>query len=377
ITAVFLKIAEKVSLSRWLWLTVLFIVVITLLLRFALAIAPSKWLALFLPIWTQTLINLAVLAFWTLAAEIFDVRQGKRLFGLLNAGSWLSYVVAGPFTGTFVNLLGTENLYIVIAVCLLIALFIQGVIIRGMKKHEPQVSESAQQAQPPLSALFHNRFILLVFGLAAIWRVAYFVMDAIFYNMTAIQYPNTEDSAIFIGSFFTMVGLLGFITDTFLTGRIISKYGLWAGLLTTPLALILSMSGFAGAGFLVSSWTLGLFWFAVAGKFNNEGLGFTLDQSASSILYQPIADSLRPRARAIGEGIIQPAAIGIAGLLLTLLSNILQYDVLQLSIVYIILAIIWLILSIILASSYPKQLVEAIQKRRIKRDELINVEEIN
>ncbi len=202
-------------------------------------------------------------------------------------------------------------------------------------------------------------------------------MDAIFYNMTAIQYPNTEDSAIFIGSFFTMVGLLGFITDTFLTGRIISKYGLWAGLLTTPLALILSMSGFAGAGFLVSSWTLGLFWFAVAGKFNNEGLGFTLDQSASSILYQPISDSLRPRARAIGEGIIQPAAIGIAGLLLTLLSNILQYDVLQLSIVYIILAIIWLILSIILASSYPKQLVEAIQKRRIRRDELINVEEIN
>jgi HEAT repeat protein len=377
ITAVFLKIAEKVSLSRWLWLTVLFIAVTTLILRAGLFIAPSKWLALLLPIWTQTLINLAVLAFWTLAAEIFDVRQGKRLFGLLNAGSWLSYVVAGPFTGTFVNLLGTENLYIVIAVCLLIALFIQGVIIRGMKKHEPQVSESAQQAQPPLSALFRNRFILLVFGLAAIWRVAYFVMDAIFYNMTAIQYPNTEDSAIFIGNFFTMVGLLGFITDTFLTGRIISKYGLWAGLLTTPLALILSMSGFAGAGFLVSSWTLGLFWFAVAGKFNNEGLGFTLDQSASSILYQPIADSLRPRARAIGEGIIQPAAIGIAGLLLTLLSNILQYDVLQLSIVYIILAIIWLILSMILASSYPKQLVEAIQKRRIRRDELINVEEIN
>lgn len=377
ITAVFLNIAEKVSLSKWLWLTVLFITVATLLIRFALAVAPSKWLALFLPIWTQTLINLAVLAFWTLAAEIFDVRQGKRLFGLLNAGSWLSYIVAGPFTGTFINLFGTENLYVVIAVCLFIALLIQGVITRRLKKSTPQTSENTQQEQPPLSALFRNRFILLVFGLAAIWRVAYFVMDAIFYNMTAIQYPNTADNAVFIGNFFSMVGLLGFITDTFLTGRIISRFGLWAGLLTTPLALILSMSGFVGTGFLASSWTLGLFWFAVAGKFNNEGLGFTLDQSASSILYQPISDSLRPRARAMGEGIIQPAAIGIAGLLLTLLSNILNYDVLQLSIVYIILAILWLILSIILASAYPKQLVEAIQKRRIRREELINVEEIN
>lgn len=377
ITAVFLNIAGRVSLSRWLWLTVLFIAVTNLLLRAGLAFAPSKWLALLLPIWTQTLINLAVLAFWTLAAELFDVRQGKRLFGLLNAGSWLSYVAAGPFTGTLVNALGTENLYIVIAVCLFIALFIQGIILRGMKKPQAQSQSSTPGQQPPLSALFRNRYILLVFALAAIWRVAYFVMDAVFYNMTAIQYPNTADSATFIGGFFSMVGLLGFVTDTFLTGRIISRYGLWAGLLTTPLALILSMSGFAGAGLLASSWTLGLFWFAIAGKFNNEGLGFTLDQSASSILYQPIADALRPRARAIGEGIVQPAAIGIAGLLLTLLSNGLKFDVIQLAFVYLILAVGWLVLSIILAGAYPNQLVAAIQKRRFKREELINVEEIS
>jgi AAA family ATP:ADP antiporter len=130
-------------------------------------------------------------------------------------------------------------------------------------------------------------------------------------------------------------------------------------------------------GIFASSWTLGLFWFAIAGKFNNEGLGFTLDQSASSILYQPIADALRPKARAIGEGIIQPAAIGIAGLLLALLSNGLKLDTIQLSFVYIMLAIAWLVLSIVLANAYPKQLVEAINKRRFKREELINVEEIN
>ena len=112
-------------------------------MRASLAIAPSKWLALLLPIWTQTLINLAVLAFWTLASDIFDVRQGKRLFGLLNAGSWLSYVVAGPFAGSLAKLLGTENLYIVIAVCLFIALIIQGIILRGVKKPKAQFTDSA------------------------------------------------------------------------------------------------------------------------------------------------------------------------------------------------------------------------------------------
>jgi len=377
ITAVFLKISERVSLARWLWLTMVFLILATLGFRFGLALAPSKTLALFLPIWTQTLINLAVLAFWTLASDIFDVRQGKRLFGLLNAGSWLSYVVAGPFSGTIAKTLGTENLYIIIALCLFIALLIQSVLLRGMKKPQTKTSATSAPEQTPTSALFRNRYILLVFALAALWRVAYFVMDAIFYGMTSVQFPNAADNAGFIGNFFSMVGLLGFLTDTFLTGRIISKFGLWAGLLTTPIVLIASMSGFASVGIFASSWTLGLFWFAIAGKFNNEGLGFTLDQSASSILYQPIADALRPKARAIGEGIIQPAAIGIAGLLLALLSNGLKLDTLQLSFVYIVLAIAWLGLSIVLANAYPKQLVEAIHKRRFKREDLINVEEIN
>src|SRR5689334_15605218 len=196
-------------------------------------------------------------------------------------------------------------------------------------------------------------------------------MDAIFYSAASTQFPDTAANAGFIGGFFSMVGLLGFVTDTFLTGRIISRFGLWAGLLTTPIVLILSMSGYAGAGLLAPSWTLGLFWFAIAGKFNNEGLGFTLDQSASSLLYQPIAENLRPRARAIGEGIVQPAAIGIAGLLLTFASNILHLDTVRLSFLYLLLAAIWLLFSITLAGLYPKQLTEAIHKRRLKREELI------
>ncbi len=377
ITAVFLKISERVSLARWLWLTMVFLILTTLGFRFGLALAPSKTLALFLPIWTQTLINLAVLAFWTLASDMFDVRQGKRLFGLLNAGSWLSYVVAGPFSGSIAKTLGTENLYIIIAACLFVALLIQSIILRGRQKPKAQNIDAPTSKQTPTKALFRNRYILMVFALAALWRISYFVMDAIFYGMAAVQFPNTADNAGFIGNFFSMVGLLGFLTDTFLTGRIISRFGLWAGLLTTPIALIASMSGFAGVGIFASSWTLGLFWFAIAGKFNNEGLGFTLDQSASSILYQPIADALRPKARAIGEGIIQPAAIGIAGLLLALLSNILKLGTVQLSFVYLVLTIAWLLLSIVLANAYPKQLGEAIHKRRFKREDLINVEEIN
>lgn len=377
ITAVFLKIAERVSLARWLWLTLLFLALVTLGLRAGLWLAPSKWLALILPIWTQTLINLAVLAFWTLAADIFDVRQGKRLFGLLNAGSWLSYVVAGPFTGVIASSLGTDNLYVIIAACLFAGLLLQSLVLRGAKPTHDLPSSGQEQKQPSLGALLANRYILLIFGLAAIWRVAYFILDAIFYSTASAQFPDTAQNSGFIGLFFSAVGVLGFITDTFLTGRILSRFGLWAGLLATPIALILSMSGFTAVGLFAASWTAGLFWFSVAGKFNNEGLGFTLDQSASSLLYQPIADALRPKARAIGEGIVQPAAIGIAGLLLTLLGGVLHFDLVQLALVYLCLAMAWLALGLVLAGAYPRALVEALTQRRIRRESLLDLSAVS
>lgn len=377
ITAVFLKIAERVSLARWLWLTLLFLTLVTLGLRAGLWLAPSKWLALILPIWTQTLINLAVLAFWTLAADIFDVRQGKRLFGLLNAGSWLSYVVAGPFTGVIASSLGTDNLYVIIAACLFAGLLLQSLVLRGAKPTHGLPSSGQEQKQPSLGALLTNRYILLIFGLAALWRVAYFVLDAIFYSTASVQFPDTAQNSGFIGLFFSAVGVFGFITDTFLTGRILSRFGLWAGLLATPIALILSMSGFTAVGLFAASWTTGLFWFSVAGKFNNESLGFTLDQSASSLLYQPIADTLRPKARAIGEGIVQPAAIGIAGLLLTLLGGVLHFDLVQLALVYLCLAIAWLALGTVLAGAYPRALVEALTQRRIRREALFDLSAVS
>lgn len=377
ITAAFLKIAERVSLANWLGLTLLFLTLVTLGLRAGLWLAPSKWLALALPIWTQTLINLAVLAFWTLAAEIFDVRQGKRLFGLLNAGSWLSYVVAGPFTGAIASRLGTANLYFIIAACLATGLIFQSLVLRSTKPTQSAPPPRQEQKQPTLGNLLSSRYILLIFGLTAIWRVAYFVLDAIFYNTASIQFPDTAQNSGFIGMFFSAVGLLGFITDTFLTGRILSRFGLWAGLLTTPIVLLLSMSGFAAVSLFAASWTTSLFWLSAVGKFNNEGLGFTLDQSASSLLYQPIADILRPRARAIGEGIIQPAAIGIAGLLLTLLSGVLHFDLGQLALSYLVLVALWLILSFILAGTYPRALVEALAQHRIRRESLFDLNAVS
>lgn len=130
ITALFLKISERTSLAQFLVLSVLFLLFGTVALRIGLAVTASKWLMLILPIWSQTLVNISVTAFWTLAGNLFDVRQGKRIFGLMNAGSWLAYVIMGPFTTPLVKAIGTENLYIVVALCVLVSFILQQITLK-------------------------------------------------------------------------------------------------------------------------------------------------------------------------------------------------------------------------------------------------------
>ncbi|MBN8579977.1 MAG: cyclic nucleotide-binding domain-containing protein [Anaerolineae bacterium] len=365
ITAIFLKISERTSLARFLILSVLFVLIGSIALRMGLAFTNSKWLLLALPIWSQTLVNLTVTAFWTLAGNIFDIRQGKRIFGLMNAGSWLAYVVMGPFTTPLVNAIGTENLYFVIAACLLIAFLLQQNVIRAnpSTQAEPEVIEGQPQ-QTSILQLFRIRYIVLIFALITLWRISYFILDNVFYDRAALQYPTADGMAGFIGGFFGLVGILGFITDMFLTGRIISRFGLRAGLLATPTLTVLCMAALAATGTIDPQALTLLFWLAVSGKFINEGLGFSLDQTAQNLLYQPIHEQIRARAQTITEGIIQPLAIGLAGGLLLLFNTILKFNATQLTYMYLIAAAIWIVVCIALIRAYPVALTEALHKRR-------------
>jgi ATP:ADP antiporter, AAA family len=365
ITALFLKISERTSLARFLVMCLLFLLFGTLALWFALGLTNSKWLLLALPVWSQTLVNISVMAFWTLSGNLFDVRQGKRIFGLMNAGSWLAYVVMGPFTAPLVALLGTENLYLVIAFFLLLGFAFQQATLRENPRTglapEPESGMARSSAAVPI---WRNRYVLLIFALITLWRVSYFVLDNIFYDRAALQYPSADALAAFIGGFYGLVGGLGFVTDTFLTGRIISRFGLRAGLLATPALTMLFVLLLALTGALDASQIVLLFSFAAAGKFINEGLGFSLDQSASAITYQPLAEKERSRTQTVAEGIVQPLAIGLAGGLLLALNFLFQFDAIQLSYVYLAFGLGWLGVGWALVRAYPQALTQALHRRR-------------
>ena len=82
---------------------------------FLIAVVQASWVALGLAIWNSVVGVLTGLVFWGLAGRIFDVRQAKRLFGLVGSGEAVAGVIAGASASWLVTIMGTPNLLLAAA----------------------------------------------------------------------------------------------------------------------------------------------------------------------------------------------------------------------------------------------------------------------
>jgi len=107
-----------------------------------------------------------------------------------------------------------------------------------------------------------------------------------------------------MGAFLSVMGIIAFITTTFLTSRLIGRYGLRFGLLAMPLLVTLGVGLLAVGGSLSVS-TMLIFGLGVSVKLINVALGFSLSQSSNVLVYQSLSDRIRPRIQTTAEGIVQ------------------------------------------------------------------------
>ncbi|HLO18074.1 MAG TPA: MFS transporter, partial [Anaerolineales bacterium] len=295
----YIRLGGRVSFSKLLFINLIFLASASLLLWVALSSPLYHVTAFILPLWFQIAINLGNLAVWPLAGSLFDFRQGKRLFPLLAAGNWLANIIGGLFIPALVKSIGTTNLLLLGGLSFGAGLFILRMIIRSYVRtpaEKPKTQRVTPQAKSS-TGIFKDRYVLLIFAYTILWWVAFFFVDNIFYNRAFAQYPDADQLAAFLGRLISMMGIVALLSSTVVSGRVITRLGLRAGMLAMPLAVILSL------GLLALSGTLGaslFFVFALSAfaKLINVAFGFSLSQSANAIVYQSLPDTVRGRVQA-------------------------------------------------------------------------------
>jgi ATP/ADP translocase/HEAT repeat protein len=381
VAVLYIKLGERVSFSRLLFINLVFLGSFSLLVWLALKSPLYHLTAFILPLWFQIAINLGNLAVWPLAGSLFDFRQGKRLFPLLAAGNWLANIIGGLFIPTLVKSIGTSNLLLLGGLSFGAGIFILRLITRAYlqtpaEQRPAQRTPRTGRVAKTTPGIFKDRYILLIFAYTVLWWVAFFFVDNIFYDRAFAQYPDADRLAAFIGQLISMIGIVALISSIFIAGRLIARLGLRAGLLAMPVIVILSL------GILALSENFGapLFVVFLLGSFAkliNVALGFSLSQSANAIVYQSLIDTVRGRVQATAEGIVQPIAIGIAGLSLLALTAGLKFNYIGLAYVFLGLGIIWLIVIFLLSGNYVHALTRVITKRRLGDDANVLAEPVS
>jgi ATP/ADP translocase/CRP-like cAMP-binding protein len=228
---------------------------------------------------------LLISQFWTLANNIFDARQARRLFGFIGGGASLGGAAGAGVTSLAVEAVGTTNLLPIGALVLLLSVAASAAVIRrhpGGDAPLPGIHHGvgAGAAVRLLRESRHLQIITLIIGFAAVG--AMFIEQQL--NMAAAAgHDSTDAITRFLADVTFYVSIAGFFIQVGLTGRIHRAFGLIVALLLLPVSL-----GATAVIILVN----GAIWAPAAARVIDTSLRYTVDKTTREVLFLPLPADL-------------------------------------------------------------------------------------
>ena len=185
---------------------------------------------IFVPIlylWVEIVTALMGMKFWQLATNTFNSRQGKRLFGLITAGGSLSGVITGMSIPTLISY-GSDSLIIFstagILVCMILIIYLKDYVKLSSRGFKPEVEI------PPFKFSKMEPFIAHIFFIVIILASLSTFVDYQFKIEIGNQFSTELQIMTFFGKFYMITGIISILIQLFLSGRILSHFGVSAGI---------------------------------------------------------------------------------------------------------------------------------------------------
>ncbi|GBC62415.1 hypothetical protein DENIS_3387 [Desulfonema ishimotonii] len=362
---IYSRLEETLSFSKLLILTLGAILFSTAAFYAGMRLAPSPGVIMAMIIWYNVAFVLTGLEFWSLASRLLDVRQGKRLFGLIGVGDIIATILGGVSVSVMVKQIGTVNLLLLsaagMACCIAVLIHITRQMAGRLLMSEEE--ESGEATEIGAGGLLREKYFFLILCVSALSVFGYYLLDYIFYNQVELHYPGEDQVASFLGGFIAFIGIINLISNAFLHSRLIERYGLSLGLLAVPVAVslgsassvVITLAGIAGI----------FFWLMVVTKAFDEICRTSIEEPSIRILYQPFSPAQRLRSQTVMETIVEPVASALVGGLLLLLTSVLGFEANHLIYVIILVLALWIFAAILLKREYTNALTRALTKRKL------------
>ncbi|MGY8750591.1 MAG: Npt1/Npt2 family nucleotide transporter [Fidelibacterota bacterium] len=308
-------------------------------------------------IWIEVAVGITIIQFWTTAGESFEPQQAKRLFGIIGGGGSFAVMLIGMNLKPFVSAFGTDELLF------LAAAFLGLTFVFGRMAVQYLIKDQSKGPKKPVNKSQKKKgmdpFIIRIATIVALSAVVTTLVDYQFKMIASSEFPKEADLVAFFGTFYSIAGAASIIMQFFITGPLLSRFGILLGLLILPFFLILGSTSILLAPVLLS---------ASFAKFSDQTFKFTINNSSLELIWLPVPKDIRKTFKPQVTGTIKSIAEGLGGLITFLLVKIVALP--YLSFVSLCSIGVWLFTSFKVKTGYVNQLQTAIAKREINFEEL-------
>jgi AAA family ATP:ADP antiporter len=306
---------------------------------------------------------LLISQFWTLANEIYDPRQAKRVFGFIGGGSCLGGAMGSYILTATVAITGPTNLLLVSASILVVCAFIVVTILRreshvsleGVAKTGEEEGVKWTEAFELLKQSKHLQIIAMVIGFAAVG--AAIIEQQL--NMAAAAFARQgTDLEKILGQVGLLLSIIGFVIQVWLTSRIHKFLGIGFALLILPFSL-----GTTGLIMLFNA----VLWAPMLARISDTSLRYTVDKTSREILFLPLSTDLKARAKPFVDVTMDRLSKGVGALLILVLIKPwgLHFTWQQLSYASLTMTAVWIVAAIAAKRGYLRAFRQSIARKDV------------
>ena len=313
-------------------------------------------------VWVGVLSVLAPSQVWMLANRVLTTREAKRSFGLIGSGAILGWIVGGLATREIVQRFGTESMLILISISTLACAALVVMIWRDRPDYvgADQPASGADTKSGGLRASLR-----LVRGSAYLSSIAVLILvSALTTTVAGWQFkaiakaaiPDTDELAMFFGSFNMTAGFVSLVLQVVLTSRVLRTAGVGVALFIVPTALIFSSMGVLALGTLLAASML---------KASDQVLRYSIDKATVELLYLPVPAAQTFRVKSFIDLVVYRVGDATGGLVILLFGAVLAWTSVEMSWVCLALLVVWLGAALMARQQYVETLRESIHQHRV------------
>lgn len=344
---------------------------LTFLLWIALILSPVKWVIFLVFIMLGPLNILAMLGFWGTTGRLFTLRQGKRLFGLVDAGLIIGIIISCYTIPVLLSFkFASHNILLISVFSVLTATIIQIFIrtrFRMVAGSSESRSEKSEEKKSVLKVFRDDPYTRTMAIFIALSVVTAFFVQYSFMAVTREQYPAEADMARFLGIFTGSMMIFTLLVKLLVFSYLIRNYGLRACLAISPIlvavftVIAIAIGSFMGYTPEAESGFLIFFLLLALSRLFSKSLKDSIESPSFKVIYQTIDEKIRYEIQSGMDGTVNEIAALSSGLILAGLGVLSFIKLIHFSLVLIFIIMIWIFVAFRLYAEYRKSIRKALE----------------